>query len=310
MTDPQTVDPWRLLIDALPDGAVLTDATVPDGSVLYANRAFERLTGYAAADLLGRPLPVFDHPDGEPGGHARLRNGSPAGAGMRSIVRAVHRDGSPLLLDVHSAPVRDAQGRITHWASVYRRTEIRSMADAGEAAGGTARRAGQRDALTGLLSRDGFEARLREPAVPAPGRGGPALAVFCVDVDDLAGYNDTFGRAAGDAMLKRVAAALGAAFRRSSDVLARWDGGTFAAVAHGMQGEAVQQHAEALRVRVRDLCIHHPRSRFGRFVSVTVTVVPAGGGAELAQSLQAALASLEEAKAAQPAPGALRFTLP
>lgn len=312
MTDPHTDDPWRLLVDALPDGAVLTDAASPQSAVLYANRAFERLTGYAAAELVGRPLPVFNSTEGGPASAPQGRGGAQAGAAMHAMVRGVHRDGSPLLLEVRTAPVRDAGGHVTHWASVYRRPETRMAAEPGDAGPGVARQPVGRDGLTGLLSRAGLEARLREPVAASSVRSGPLMAVFFMDVDDLAGYNDTFGRAAGDAMLKRVAAALGAAFRRSSDVLARWDGGTFAAASYGMEPARAQQHADSLRTRVRDLCIHHPRSKFGKFVSVTVAVAtaPVGDADALAQSLDSALASLGQAKVGQPVLAAPRCTLP
>ncbi len=305
MTDRQSDEPCRVLIEALPDGAVLSDAATPHCNVLYANRAFERLTGYPAAQLVGRSLPIFDDQQRETNGLHRVRDGMRAGVETRAVVRCLHRDGRPLLLDVRVAPVRDAGGSITHWASVFRPSETRAAAESGEATLDrplAPRRFGRRDALTGLVSRAGFEALLRQPPARPAGREGPAVAVFVMDVDDLAGYNDTFGRAAGDAMLKRVGAALGAAFRRSSDVLARWEGGTFAAATNGMEEARAQQHAESLRTRVRDLGIHHPHSRFGKFVSVSVamTIAPAGDGAALAESVDRALASLGEARAGVP----------
>lgn len=316
MTDQQTDDPCHVLIEALPDGAVLTDATTPQCDVLYANRAFERLTGYPAARLVGRGLPLFDGPQRDTNGLHRVRDGMQAGVETHAVVRCLHRDGSPLLLDVHIAPVRDAGGRITHWASVFRRSEARATAESSDATFDRSlapRRFDRRDALTGLVSRAGFEALLREPVARPVGRGGPAVAVFLVDVDDLAGYNDTFGRAAGDAMLKRVGAALGVAFRRSSDILARWEGGTFAAATHGMESARLQEHADSLRKRVRGLCIHHPHSRSGKFVSVSVAVAvaPVGDGAALGESLDQALASLGKAQAAvQTMPAAPQHALP
>lgn len=301
MTKRQTDDPWRLLIDALPDGAVLTDAASPDRKVLCANRTFERLTGYPAAELIGRGLPLFDGQEGDLNGYHRLRDAMRAGVETHAVVRGTHRDGSSLLLDVHTAPVRDAGGHITHWASVFRKSETRATVETpapGRVRAMVPRLPGRRDALTGLVSRAGFDAVLGQPAAMPAGNGGPAVAVFLVDVIDLAAYNDTFGRPAGDALLKRIGTVLGAAFRRSSDVIARWDGGTFAAIANGMEEARVLEHAETLRSKVRDLSIHHPRSRLGRYVnvSVAVAVAPAGAGGALDKLLDEALAALGQAK--------------
>ena len=41
-------------IDATQNGIMITDATSPDDPIIYVNRAFELITGYAAREVLGR----------------------------------------------------------------------------------------------------------------------------------------------------------------------------------------------------------------------------------------------------------------
>lgn len=57
--DPSLQPGLRLLLDALPDPLLLLD---PHGLILNVNRAFERATGKAQAQLIGRPIwEAFPH---------------------------------------------------------------------------------------------------------------------------------------------------------------------------------------------------------------------------------------------------------
>ena len=50
-------DGLRLLeraLSATHNGVVITDATAPDGPIVYVNRAFERITGYSSEEAIGR----------------------------------------------------------------------------------------------------------------------------------------------------------------------------------------------------------------------------------------------------------------
>ncbi len=78
------------------------------------------------------------------------------------------------------------------------------------------------DALTGLLNRRTFEARLHD-AVLAAIRTCAPLTVARVDVDLFKRVNDEHGHAAGDVALRSVAHTIRNAVRRT-DLVARWGG--------------------------------------------------------------------------------------
>ncbi|WP_205687338.1 sensor domain-containing diguanylate cyclase [Cellulomonas endophytica] len=101
------------------------------------------------------------------------------------------------------------------------------------------------DALTGLGNRRGWDAVLAAEEARAVRYGHPA-AVVVLDVDGLKAVNDRDGHDAGDALLRRCAAALrGSA--RSADYLARLGGDEFAVLAV----ETGPAGAAALEVRLR-----------------------------------------------------------
>ncbi|HSB95127.1 MAG TPA: diguanylate cyclase [Spongiibacteraceae bacterium] len=81
------------------------------------------------------------------------------------------------------------------------------------------------DQLTGLLNRAAFMQHL-ELAVPRHRRAGTALAVFYLDVDHFKQINDTYGHAAGDALLKKFAEWLRSAVR-TTDYIGRLGGDEF-----------------------------------------------------------------------------------
>lgn len=81
------------------------------------------------------------------------------------------------------------------------------------------------DALTGLPNRTLLAERL-EQALARARRAGGKVAVLCLDLDRFKEVNDCHGHAAGDALLKRVAAALGQGLRET-DTVARVGGDEF-----------------------------------------------------------------------------------
>lgn len=287
----------------MPEGAALVDARAPGMPVVYVNPAFERLTGYPAAEVLGRNLSLLQGEQRNQAGARRLRDAIEAGVETRALLQNQRRDGETFWMEVHIVPLRDAAGTITHWVSLHRETAARGPAPDPRATGRFRLMApgllSREDPLTGLVARADFEELLDQRLERARGEGR-AVTLFVADVDDLGGYNDTFGRAAGDQLVKRVARALAGAFRRATDVLARWEGGSFVALTEPMDEERLRGHAEAVCARIRDLRIHHPRSRYGRYVTLSVGVacgtVPREGRPR--QILEAAFEALAEAQRA------------
>lgn len=122
------------------------------------------------------------------------------------------------------------------------------------------------DMLTGLPNRAIFGDRLNQ-AIALGRRNGHPVAVLCLDLDRFKEVNDTLGHAAGDTLLRQVAARLSACLRES-DTLARLGGDEFAII----QPQAEQpRDAEALARRVI-AAIEPPVDLDGQQVSVGVSI--------------------------------------
>jgi diguanylate cyclase (GGDEF)-like protein len=84
------------------------------------------------------------------------------------------------------------------------------------------------DPLTGLANRRIFNDRLTH-AVERATRTGNPLALIFIDIDNFKALNDTHGHAAGDCVLKQIAARLTLCVR-TADTLCRWGGDEFAVI--------------------------------------------------------------------------------
>jgi diguanylate cyclase (GGDEF)-like protein len=157
-------------------------------------------------------------------------------------------------------------------------------------------RLSQTDALTGAHNRRSLFARL-DQELERSRRFEHAMAIALVDVDRFRQYNDALGHAAGDAVLKTVAALLAGAVRKV-DLVARYGGEEFAVVLARADRAAAEAAAEKLRAAVADAALPHPAAEAGRVtISVGIAVFPGDGG-DLGALVDAADAALYAAKRA------------
>ncbi|WNL44625.1 sensor domain-containing diguanylate cyclase [Dyella sp. BiH032] len=147
------------------------------------------------------------------------------------------------------------------------------------------------DALTGLLNRRAFDARLEQEFARARREHVPA-ALILLDADGFKDYNDRFGHPAGDAALRQLAVLLRESCR-DYDFVARYGGEEFAVILPGTPREAALVIAERIRRTVqRAAWPHRPLT-----VSEGVAVVrPSAQSAT--EWLREADRALYEAKAA------------
>jgi diguanylate cyclase (GGDEF)-like protein len=143
------------------------------------------------------------------------------------------------------------------------------------------------DPLTELLNRRGFERELAR-SVAYVKRYGASAALVYLDLDSFKPVNDRHGHAAGDAVLKAVAAALVAQVR-ASDVVARLGGDEFVVLLWNVSGPAAAAKALAL-----ERAVYATPVRWG----TSTLVVGAAAGVSLIGALDAPAEVLGRADAA------------
>jgi diguanylate cyclase (GGDEF)-like protein len=100
------------------------------------------------------------------------------------------------------------------------------------------------DPLTELFNRRGFERELHRALNYLKRYGGTAALIY-VDLDNFKPVNDRYGHAAGDAVLRQVAAAMRGGVR-ASDAVGRLGGDEFAIILWNLDERLARAKAEAL----------------------------------------------------------------
>jgi len=289
----------RRILDSAPEGIAICDATQPGQPVIYVNAAFEQMTGYAAGELLGANLRLLQGEDREQDGIRRLREALARAEACRVVLRNYRKNGELLWNEMSLQPMREEDGRLTHFVAFYRDASgrLRQADRSAEGVPGSLRE----DRVTGLSSRAWFDELLaREWRTARRDERPLTLALF--DIDALASYNATFGRPAGDACLKRIGRSIAGVFRRGTDVVGVWREGCIGVLAVHRDGSGVQgviHHATSTVQRIAEMRIHHPRAPLQKFVTVTAglaTVTPERVEEEPTRLIERAEAALRDAK--------------
>jgi PAS domain S-box-containing protein len=105
-------------IRAVAQGILITDATQPDNPIIYASPGFERLTGYTAAEVVGRNCRFLQGTDSDRQAVARVREAVQDGEPCVVEVLNYRKDGTPFWNELSISPVRDEAGRLTHFVGV------------------------------------------------------------------------------------------------------------------------------------------------------------------------------------------------
>ena len=136
------------------------------------------------------------------------------------------------------------------------------------------------DPLTTVYNRRYFDGQLKQ-LLKSLSRSGSELSLLMIDIDYFKKYNDSYGHSAGDACLKKVAAALVQCQNRSEDFVARYGGDEFIVVLPHTDQDGARMMAERLLETVRERNIPHGVSDIADYVTISI-----GGATGMVNHLQ------------------------
>jgi len=239
---------FKKMLDELYDGVYFVNL---ERRILYWNTAAERLSGYTAAEVVGRLCfdNILDHTDFK--GCHLCRTRCPLAATMltkEQLCRRVflrHKEGHRIAVEVRASPVEDARGHTIGAVEIFR--------DAGsdlalESAYRSARELAHKDPLTGLANRRSLTAFVSEQ-LALFSRSGRRFSIIMVDVDHFKAVNDTFGHSTGDRALAEVAQIL-LESSREMDLTGRFGGDEFVVVLPNTSLEHATKFAERIRGKI------------------------------------------------------------
>jgi diguanylate cyclase (GGDEF)-like protein len=151
-----------------------------------------------------------------------------------------------------------------------------------------------RDSLTGLFNRRYMEETFDRELTRARRHENP-LSVIMLDVDHFKAYNDSFGHAAADQLLRELGVLLARSFR-GEDIVCRIGGEEFLAILPGCPGRKAAIRAERLRAAVAAMTVTYEGNLMGG-ATISLGIAEASQPGETTQHiLRAADEALYRAK--------------
>lgn len=105
-------------IKASNNGIVITDARQPDFPIIYVNPAFEQMTGYAAAEIMGQNCRFLQGSDRDQPALNQVRTALQQGTNCSVTLRNYRKDGSLFWNELNISPITDDLGNITHFIGI------------------------------------------------------------------------------------------------------------------------------------------------------------------------------------------------
>jgi PAS domain S-box-containing protein len=105
-------------IAASSNGIVITDATQSNNPMIYVNPSFERITGYSAAEVIGRDCRFLQGGDRNQIGLLDLRKAIEEQRECHSVLLNYRKDGTQFWNDLYIAPVFNDHGELTNYIGI------------------------------------------------------------------------------------------------------------------------------------------------------------------------------------------------
>ena len=110
----------QLVIEASNDGIVVAEQEGDDNILIYANPAFERLTGYSADDILYQDCRFLQGDDRDQAGLAAIREAVRKRLPCRQINRNYRKDGSAFWNELSITPVFNEADQLTYFIGIQK----------------------------------------------------------------------------------------------------------------------------------------------------------------------------------------------
>lgn len=205
--------------------------------IIFANKAFEYLTGYSADEVIGLDPEVLNGPNTQMDELRRVKALLKQGQSVRTELINYKKNGEEIWLEMDILPIANNAGIFTHWVAVERDITERKAAES------RIQHLAFYDILTNLPNRLLLMDRL-EQALLNGMRLHRSGALLFLDLDNFKTLNDTHGHDFGDMLLEQVAQRLLNSVR-ITDTVARLGGDEFVVVLENLSEQSSEAAQEA-----------------------------------------------------------------
>ena len=115
----------EVILAQMQDAVLVTEAWPIDAAeggprILYVNEAFERMTGYTRAEVIGQTPRILQGPRTQREELDKLRAALEQWQPVRVELVNYRKDGQEFLVDISISPVRDPDGKVVCWVAIQR----------------------------------------------------------------------------------------------------------------------------------------------------------------------------------------------
>jgi diguanylate cyclase (GGDEF)-like protein/PAS domain S-box-containing protein len=278
-------------IEQSPASVIITGL---DGRIEYVNHAFEHISGYSRAEVLGQKPAILRSDHTQPDVYANLWATLRGGHTWTGELINRHKSGREYVQSMNVAPVRNEQGRVTHYLAVQ--MDVTAQRNAEQ----KAHQLAWFNQLTGLPNRHRLLVELEE-VLQSHARTGEECALLLLNLDRFQTVNDALGHNAGDQLLKQLGQRLDSLVH-ANDRLAHLSADEFAVLLHA--GSAGRETASSHALRWAQELHERLDAPFtlakGEIVNIScgvgITLLPLGPGDTPGEVLRRADTALHRAK--------------
>jgi PAS domain S-box-containing protein len=115
----------RSILNSVTSGVCIVDATIRDMPITYVNPAFEAITGYSLAEMIGKNCRILQGTQRQQPELAAIRAAIAARQNIVSVLRNFRKDGTPFWNELSLSPIRNTEGRVTHFIGIQSDVTVR-----------------------------------------------------------------------------------------------------------------------------------------------------------------------------------------
>lgn len=205
-----------LAVEQSPNSIFITDLYA---IIEYVNDSFLKMTGYTRNEVIGKNPRILQSGKIPKSTYDDMWAHLTHGEVWRGELINKRKDGSEYVELAMISPVRQADGKITHYLAI--KEDISEQKKTKE----RIEKLAHFDQLTGLPNRSQLDFRFNY-ALSLAQRSGGAIAVLFLDLDHFKNVNDTLGHTIGDKLLMEVAKRIKSVLR-DEDTVSRQGGDEF-----------------------------------------------------------------------------------
>lgn len=264
---------FNTIVDNLYDGLYLVDRS---RTIRYWNKAAEKISGYTAAEVVGRTCAdqILTHVDGSGddlcSGSCPLALSMSGGGACEAEIFLHHKAGHRVPVAVRITPLTDGDGAVVGAVELF--TDISNLETA-RARVRELEALAMLDNLTRLANRHYIEKELFV-RFEEQKRFGIAFGFLFMDIDHFKRVNDTYGHDVGDLVLKFVADTL-VKNSRPFDLIGRWGGEEFVGIIRNVGSRQLETDGNRLRQLVASSYLPTAAGKLQVTISIGATLVAA-----------------------------------